>query len=212
MSLDPRPELAAAVQSLLIAQGHAEVAGLLEGSSLELCAHTEQWELGARAVQAQRFAWVVSPQTHAALHQRPAALAWVRDALAAAVRSPETELAELIWCLQLESFGSWGQAYRSAQVWSAPAPTSQAVASAVVELARAYGEPDTAAILARAELEQGDVPGAAELQRWIVRLTPDDFVTVDREPLRRSRVEQLVRAAAVGPQAVVGEVLLAVRR
>lgn len=209
---DPRPDLAAAVRGLLVAQGHAEVASLLDGASLEVCAREESWQMGARTVTAQRFAWVLSPQAYAALHQHAGAISFVRDGLAAAVRSFDTELAEMIWCVKLASVGSWGRAYRSAPTWSPPTPSPRAVAAVLGELARAYGETDIADILDRAELEVGDVPNTAGLQRWVVRLDPDDFVFVEREPLRRSRVEQMVRAVAAGPEVVVGEVMVAVKR
>lgn len=188
------------------------MATLLDGASLELCAGQERWEMGSRTVDAQRFAWVLSPQAHAAMHRCPGSHALARDALAAAVRSFDTELAELIWCVQLESVGSWGSAYRSAPAWSPPPPTPGAVHAVLGELARAYGETDTAEMLDRAELEVAEVPDSLGLQRWVVRLDPDDFVLVDREPLRRSRVEQMIRAVAAGPEVVVGEVVVAVKR
>ena len=212
MVADPRPALREAVAGLLVASGRDDLSALVAGAEIELCAGAEIWSIGAREVAAQRLALLVTPAIYARL-QGTADLQGIRDAFATVVRSFDTELAEFALFVSLPSLqGGWGHAYRSAPVSDRPEPAPDAVRSAAIALAEAYGREEDARALERSSLEvgvTGDPDGS--LRKWVVRLEPDDFVALDRSLERSSFLERVLRIAAAGATVQVGEVVLSCR-
>src|SRR6185295_1595342 len=87
--------LRAGAAGLLAAQGEEQLAAIVKGARVELAGPGETWSMGSREVSAHRVALVVPAPAFVALSGDAGRLAAVRAAFAYAMRSPETELAEL---------------------------------------------------------------------------------------------------------------------
>ena len=214
---DPLPALRAAVAALLAARGEAELGGVVARAGLELAGPGERWSMGSREVVATRLALVVEPAAFAALSADPARFSTVRDAFAGAVRTPDTELADLALVLRLPGLErGWHRAYRDAPEPPPPErPDLAAVLGGAAALLEAAGDEPGAAALRRASLEAAAVPsaGPTPLLRYVLRLEPADRVAADRdrdlaERLRRAVHEAGNRAA----EAVAGVELAAALR
>ncbi len=206
---DVRPLWREAARRVLVAAGQPALAKLLDGATLEILPDHESWEMGDRRVAGVRLALVLEAPEFVALRERAGGLDAVRDAVAAAVRSPETELAELLALVALPPSVERGSAYRSAPRWDPPPPDPNAVLAAAVALARAYTDERGARLLAGAQLERASVGELGEgLVRWLVRVSPESFVELDGDAGLCERVQRMVRVAAQSPRERVADVEL----
>ncbi|AUX26010.1 hypothetical protein SOCEGT47_065630 [Sorangium cellulosum] len=207
------PALKAAVAALLEARGERALSGLVAGAELALAAPAERWTIGSREVHAARLALAVDAPAFAALTADAARLAAVKDAFASAVRTPETELADLSLVLRLPGAGrGWNQVYREAALPSAPErPDPDAVLGGAAALLEASGDALGAAMLRRARLEAAPVPGSSGLAlvRLVVRLDPADRAALDRDGARAERLQRAVRSAGTRAAEAVASVELA---
>jgi hypothetical protein len=170
--------------------------------------------MGSRTVTAHRVALLVDAATLAWISADPSRRESLRDAFAAVMRTPETELADLSVVLQLPAVGgSWQHAYRDAPVRATPERLSeQAVLLGAAAFAEVLGEQDVSATLRRAELEVAEVAGSAEaLLRIVVRLDPADLVKVRRDPGLEERIRRVVKDAGTRATAAIATVELGAR-
>lgn len=206
--IDPLSALRAAARELLAAEGARRLAGLVDAAELVHAGADERWAMGSREVSAARLSLVVEPAAYVALTSDPAGLAAVRDAFARAVRTPETELAELGLVVRLPGVGQgWHRAYREAAPRAAPErPEPEAVLGGAAALLSARGDAAGAAALRRAGLEAAEVPGAAQpLIRYVLRLDPADRAAAERDAALADRLRGAVRdAGARAAEAVSG--------
>lgn len=203
--------LRAGAQALLEARGEGDLAKVVAAADVEVVGPSETWAMGSRSVAAQRVALVVDAPVFARLSSDAAQVDALRGAFAAAMRTPDTELADLAVVLRLPSIRKgWHRAYRDAPQASAEGerPEPEAVLGGAAALLDAMGEARGAAALRRGRLEVAEVPGAAFplLVRYVLRLDAADYAAVQRDaPL----AERMRRAAlAAGTRAV--EVVAAV--
>ncbi|WP_437503593.1 hypothetical protein [Sorangium sp. So ce1099] len=205
--------LKAAAAALLEARGDRGLAALVGGAELALAGPPERWSLGSRAVSASRLSLAVDAPAFAALTADASRLAAVREAFASAVRTPETELADLALLLRLPGVGrGWNQVYREAALSDAPErPHPDAVLGGAAALLEASGDAPGAAMLRRARLEAAQVPssGGAALVRCVVRLDPADLAALDRDGERAERLRRAVRSAGTRAAEAVASVELA---
>ncbi|XYH96164.1 hypothetical protein ACMHYB_51625 [Sorangium sp. So ce1128] len=205
--------LKAAAAALLEARGDRGLSALVGGAELALAGPPERWTLGSRAVSASRLSLAVDAPTFAALTADASRLAAVREAFASAVRTPETELAELTLLLRLPGVGrGWNQVYREAALSPAPErPHPDAVLGGAAALLEASGDAPGAAMLRRARLEAAQVPssGGVALVRCVVRLDPADLAALDRDSERAERLRRAVRSAGTRAAEAVASVELA---
>ncbi|HTN90213.1 MAG TPA: hypothetical protein VL242_41345, partial [Sorangium sp.] len=184
--------LKAAAAALLEARGDRGLAALVGGAELALAGPPERWTLGSRAVSASRLSLAVDAPAFAVLTADASRLAAVREAFASAVRTPETELADLSLLLRLPGVGrGWNQVYREAALSDAPErPHPDAVLGGAATLLEASGDAPGAAMLRRARLEAAQVPssGGVALVRCVVRLDPADLAALDRDGERAERL------------------------
>ncbi|AUX47189.1 hypothetical protein SOCE26_087010 [Sorangium cellulosum] len=209
--------LKAAAAALLEARGQRGLSALVGGGEIDLAGPPERWTLGSRAVSASRLALTVDAPAFAALTADAARLAAVRDAFASAVRTPETELADLAVLLRLPGVGrGWNQVYREAAPRAAPErPHPDEVLGGAAALVEASGDARGAAMLRRARLEAAQVPssGGAALVRCVVRLDPADLAALGRDGERAERLRRAVRSAGTrAAEAVVSVELAAALR
>ncbi|MFO0555404.1 MAG: hypothetical protein U0271_43910, partial [Polyangiaceae bacterium] len=177
-SLDVRPAWREGAAEVLVASHHPALAALVRASSVEIYESAETWELGERRVEAVHLGLVVDAPAWVTLKSDPVGHNHVREAFAAAVRSFETELGELVVLLRLPLAGmSRGAAYRTAPRSDPPEVDPDAAREGAIELALAYGEAKLAELLSRATLERSAVEGTS-LVRWVVHLQPADLVEV----------------------------------
>jgi hypothetical protein len=210
--IDPLPALRAAVAELLSAQGERDLAALVAGAGLELAGPPERWSMGSREVIASRLSLMVAPLTFAALSAQPAKLSLLRDTFARAVRTPETELADLTLVLRLPGIErGWHTAYRDAPPPPIERPDPEAVQGGAAALLDVLGDGRAAAALRRARLEAADVPsaGPAALIRYVICLDPADRAAADRDPDLAERLRRAVRDAATRAAFAVAGVDLA---
>ncbi|WP_437658085.1 hypothetical protein [Sorangium sp. So ce1182] len=205
--------LKAAAAALLEARGDRGLAALVGGAELALAGPPERWTLGSRAVSASRLSLAVDAPAFAALTADASRLAAVREAFASAVRTPETELADLSLLLRLPGVGrGWNQVYREAALSDAPErPHPDAVLGGAAALLEASGDAPGAAMLRRARLEAAQVPsgGGVALVRCVVRLDPADLAALDRDGERAERLRRAVRSAGTRAAEAVASVELA---
>ncbi|WP_438005636.1 hypothetical protein WME89_44230 [Sorangium sp. So ce321] len=205
--------LKAAAAALLEARGDRGLAALVGGAELALAGPPERWTLGSRAVSASRLSLAVDAPAFAALTGDASRLAAVREAFASAVRTPETELADLSLLLRLPGVGrGWNQVYREAALSDAPErPHPDAVLGGAAALLEASGDAPGAAMLRRARLEAAQVPsgGGVALVRCVVRLDPADLAALDRDGERAERLRRAVRSAGTRAAEAVASVELA---
>ncbi|WP_437588170.1 hypothetical protein [Sorangium sp. So ce1000] len=204
--------LKAAVAALLEARGEAGLSALVAGAELALAAPPQRWTLGSREVSASRLSLAVDAPEFAALTADPSRLAAVKEAFASAVRTPETELADLSLVLRLPGARrGWGQIYREAALPAAPErPDPDAVLGGAAALLEASGDARGAAMLRRARLEAAQVAGGgdAALVRCVVRLDPADRAALDRDGERAERLRRAVRDAGTRASEAVASVEL----
>ncbi|WP_437741666.1 hypothetical protein WME73_40695 [Sorangium sp. So ce302] len=204
--------LKAAVAALLEARGERGLAALVAGGELALAAPPQRWTLGSREVSASRLSLAVDAPEFAALTADPSRLAAVKEAFASAVRTPETELADLSLVLRLPGVGrGWSQIYREAALPAAPErPAPDAVLGGAAALLEASGDARGAAMLRRARLEAAQVSsGGAALVRCVVRLEPADRAALDRDGERAERLRRAVRDAGTRASEAIASVELA---
>jgi hypothetical protein len=204
------PALKAGATALLVARGEGVLASILESAEIEIVGTGETWSMGSRTVTAQRVSLIVDAPAFVRLSADPAHQETLRHVFALAMRSPETELADLSILLRLKAIGRpWQSVYRGAPVRSTPErPDAEAVLGGAVALCEASGDDAAAAVLGRASLEMADLPGRAEgpLVRLLVRLAPVDLVRAERDPALAARIRHAVHSAgtrAVEPVASV---------
>jgi len=203
--------LRAAVAALLAAQGEIELADVVRDADVEVLP-PETWTLGPRTVQAHRVAIALDAAAFAGLGAAPERIARLRAAFEAAMRSPETELADLALLLRLPALGvAWGHAYRDSSPREAEHPSEAAVLGGASALLAAKGDHEAAAMLARAELESAEVPGSGRelLRRWVARLDPADLARAQRQMGLGDRIRGALRDAATRATEVVASVELA---
>ncbi len=214
MIADPLPALRAAVADLLRAEGRLELAAIVAAAGLELATPPERWSMGSREVAAARLALLLDAAPFAALSSDPTHLAAIHDAFARAVRTPETELADLTPVLRLPGLDrGWNRAYRDAPIPPAPErPDPGAILAGAAAFLEAAGHPRAAAALRRATLESAEVPtaGPTLLIRYVLRLDPADRVAADRDRDLEDSLRRAVREAGTRPAAAVAGVDLAV--
>ncbi|WP_438039518.1 hypothetical protein [Sorangium sp. So ce128] len=204
--------LKAAVAALLEARGERGLSALVAGGELALAAPPQRWTLGSREVSASRLSLAVDAPEFAALTADPSRLAAVKEAFASAVRTPETELADLSLVLRLPGVGrGWSQIYREAALPAAPErPAPDAVLGGAAALLEASGDARGAAMLRRARLEAAQVAsGGAALVRCVVRLDPADRAALDRDGERAERLRRAVRDAGTRASEAIASVELA---
>ncbi|WP_437974638.1 hypothetical protein WMF11_40815 [Sorangium sp. So ce295] len=204
--------LKAAVAALLEARGERGLSALVAGGELALAAPPQRWTLGSREVSASRLSLAVDAPEFAALTADPSRLAAVKEAFASAVRTPETELADLSLVLRLPGVGrGWSQIYREAALPAAPErPAPDAVLGGAAALLEASGDARGAAMLRRARLEAAQVAsGGAALVRCVVRLEPADRAALDRDGERAERLRRAVRDAGTRASEAIASVELA---
>ncbi|WP_437525926.1 hypothetical protein WME79_39985 [Sorangium sp. So ce726] len=205
--------LKAAVAALLEARGERGLSALVAGGELALAAPPQRWTLGSREVSASRLSLAVDAPEFATLTADPSRLAAVKEAFASAVRTPETELADLSLVLRLPGVRrGWSQIYREAALPAAPErPAPDAVLGGAAALLEASGDARGAAMLRRARLEEAQVAGgrSAALVRCVVRLEPADRAALDRDGERAERLRRAVRDAGTRPSEAIASVELA---
>jgi hypothetical protein len=210
--ISPLPALRAAARELLAAQGEGRLAAMVDRAAIELAGEGERWSMGSREVLAARLALVVEPAVHVFLSE-PERFAAVRDAFARAVRTPETELAELILIVRLPGIErGWHRAYREAAPPASPErPEPEAVLGGAAALLDALGDPHGAEALRRATLEAAEVPSATPpaLIRYVLRLNPADRAAADRDAALAERLRRAVREAGTRAVEAVAGVELA---
>ncbi|MDC0748713.1 hypothetical protein [Polyangium mundeleinium] len=192
--------LAAGARSLLDVGGESELSALVERSAVELMGEADRWSMGAREVRAYRVVLTVSAEDHVLLTAHPNRLSTLRDAFAAAARTPETELGGLSLVLALPPTGAGfhRHAYRDAPAARVePPPPPAAVLGGAAELCKARKNRDAEGILRRAAMEQSYVQAAARsMRRFLLRLDPADFARIEREPPLAESITSAVRDAA----------------
>lgn len=186
--------LHAAVVQHLEHEGAARAAAIAGGAEVELVG-SERWSMGSREVQAARVALVVGAAEHVALQRDATLLAQLRGAFAAALRTPETDLAELFVVLRLPVLQvGWHRAYRDAPAASPERPSEGAVLAGARALLDAEGDAPGADLLGRASLETA--PSSSGLCRGVLRFAAADFARLRRDPGLGARLSEAVRAAA----------------
>jgi hypothetical protein len=204
--------LRAAAAALLTAQGERALAALVEGAELSVQA-PETWSMGARTVSAHRLSLAVDAPELVALRADPGRLELVRSAFETAVRSPDSELADLALLLRLPAVGtSWQRAYRDAPPHeTAERPTPEAVLAGAGALLAAADARSAAQILARASLEVADLPatGSEPLVRYVVRLDPADLAEAQRAAELADKLRRAVHDAALRADERIASVELA---
>jgi hypothetical protein len=188
--------LRAGVVALLAARRDDDLAAVVSRADLEI-RPGESWAMGARSVTAHRVTLVVSADDYVALGADPTTFERLRAAFAQAMRSPDTELAELFVTLRLPPVGlPWQHVYRQAPVAVEPErPSPERVLAAARAFLQASGDAGAAAVLARAELESIPIAGSSPpLAQLLVRLPPADAAAV-LEPVLEERVTRALRLA-----------------
>jgi hypothetical protein len=209
--------LRAGVVALLEARGEAALARLVAGAEVEFVGPGEPWSMGSRTVTAYRVALVMSANDFAAITASAARMDVLKRAFAEALRSSDTELADLHLELALPGIErSFRHAYRAAPLASGlrERPVPEAVLAGAAALLDALGESIAAALVRRAELEMAAVPGTSTpLLRCIVRLAPADLAAVQRDARLGEQVRRAAHAAATrAEEAVSIELALALEQ
>jgi hypothetical protein len=199
--------LRAGVVALLEASGDPALARLVAGGEVALVGPGEPWSMGSRTVTAHRAVLVMRAKDFAAITASPARFEAIKRAFAEALRSPDTELADLHIELVLPGIErSFRHAYRAAPIASGPRerPGPEAILAGAAALLDALGEPSAAAQVQRAELEMAAVPGTSTpLLRVVVRLAPADLAAVQRDARLGELLRSAVHAAAARAEEAV---------
>jgi len=205
--------LAAGVAALLEARGEKELGAIVRRSVVHVVGRAERWSMGARDVAAHRIALVVSAADHVRLASSAPRFAVVRDAFATAVRSPETEMENLILVLELPpSRTTFAQGYRDAPIRTFDTPAADAVLGGAAALCQALGDEAAARALSRATLEDAFVAtGERSVRRFVLRLDAADFALTERHVEFGDQLMRAVRSAAATPNEATSAVFLAVR-
>lgn len=186
--------------ALLAGRGEAELATIVRAARVELAGAAEAWSMGTREVQAHRVALGVPAEAFAALAGDAAKLDAVRAAFAHAMRSPDTELADLHVELLLPTLDrTWSQAYRDAPIRDVPAerPAPEAVLAGAAALLDEAGERRAAAMLARARLDAAAVPSASlPITRYVLQLATADRASTWQQPELEERLRRAIHDAA----------------
>jgi hypothetical protein len=187
--------------ALLEGRGRRALAELVRTARLEIAGAGEAWTIGAREVTAHRLALIVTAPAFLELTRDAAALDEVKSAFAQAMRSPDTELADLhVELLLPGEERPWSRAYRDAPVRDLPAPegSPSAVLRGAAALLEALGETAGAAMLGRARLEFAQIPGeGTPLTRIVVRLAPADRAETWHDPVLEAALRRAVHDAAM---------------
>jgi hypothetical protein len=207
--------LRAGAAALLEARGEGDLARIVAGADVEVVGPSETWSMGSRSVAALRVALVVDAPVFAALAGDALKVDAVRGSFAAAMRTPETELADLALVLRLPAIQKgWHRAYRDA-----PQKTAEeggrdpgAVLGGAAALLEAMGDARGAATLRRGHLEGVDVPGGSfpALVRYVLRLDAADFAAAHRDPALADRMKRALHAAGTRAIEAVASVDFAV--
>jgi hypothetical protein len=205
--------LRSAVIDLLAARGRKDLSALVARSHVEIVGPSERWSMSDREVLAQRVALTVSAADHVLLSASSERLAALRDAFAAAMRTPETELCDLSILLRLSPEGhAYHHVYRDVPERAEPSPpTAEAILAGAIALREAAGDKASASILQRAEIETSPVPFAGHLVRLVLRLDAGDLLRAERDPLLADWLRRSVRDAGTTASQGVAGVDLAVR-
>jgi hypothetical protein len=192
--------LRAGAAALLEARGEGDLARIVAGADVEVVGPSETWSMGPRSVAAHRVALVLDAPVFAALAADAGKVDAVRGAFAAAMRTPETELADLALVLRLPSIQKgWHRAYRDAPqaMGQGEGRDPAAVLGGAAALLDAMGEARGAATLRRGTLEGVDVPGGSfpPLIRYVLRLDAADYAAAQRDPILADRMKRAVHAA-----------------
>ncbi|HZF48501.1 MAG TPA: hypothetical protein VE093_07635 [Polyangiaceae bacterium] len=203
--------LRAGAAALLDARGEGDLAKLVASADVEVVGPQETWAMGSRSVAAHRVALVVDASVFAALTADALKVDAVRGAFAAAMRTPETELADLSVVLRLPSIQKgWHRAYRDAPRQSAEAEgrDPDAVLGGAAALLDTMGEEMGAGLLRRGRLEAADVPGGSfpPLVRYVLRLDAADFAAAKRDPFLAERMKRALQAAGTRATEAVASV------
>jgi hypothetical protein len=212
------PELAAlraGAAALLRAQGRADLADVLESGELQLSGEPQTWLVGSREVTAHVIAIVLAAPELVALTRQPAALDRVRDALAQAMASPTTALAELLPVMRLPAIGrAWQTAYRSVPISEMPErPPPSAVLAGAADLLEALGRHGAAEVARRGELDVADVPTSGEraLVRYVLHLTAPDLALAKRDAAIAEELREAITEAGTRAAEAVADVELRLR-
>lgn len=203
---------------LLEARGSEEEARIVAQGELHLLAGEPTWSIGSREVLAHSFELSLDARAFARLEALHGGRERVRDALADAVATGATMLADLFVVLALPLIpghairASWGHAYRSApRKDSDPIADDASVLAAAVTLLDAQGLPSAARLLERGHLRGVVVAssGDSALRRWLISLSSADMAEALRSPTIVEGVRRAVHLAATRPSEVVADVELA---
>jgi hypothetical protein len=186
--------------ALLDARGAQAEAALVRTGTLSLLQGKRRWSVGSREVEAQAFELSLDARAFAELRLLSSGIDRVRDALADAVASEATMLADLFVVLRLPGPDvPWGAVYRTAPARPPELPADErSVRAAAIELLRAEEEDDAADLLQRAELTSALLPasGGIPLRRWVISLRAVDAALSrpHEETLRRAVTAAATRA------------------
>lgn len=199
--------------ALLEARGARAEAALVRAGTLALLQGKRRWSVGSREVDAQTFELSLAASSFAQLRALPSGVERVRDALADAVASEATMLADLLVVLRLPGPDvPWGAVYRTAPTRPPELPADErSVRAAAIELLRAEGEDAAADLLQRAELTSAVLPagGAIPLRRWVICVRAADAALALLRP-REEILRRAVTAAATRATEQVAGVEIAV--
>ena len=197
--IDLLAALRSGVVQLLEAGCDPALARLVAAGEVAILEPGEPWSMGSRTVMAYRAALVVSAPAYADLAASPARFDAIKRVFAQAMRTADTELTDLHIELKLPAIEqSFRVAYRAAP---SPSPRERPAASAILAgaaaLLDALGQEAAAALVRRAELTTAQVPGTSTpLLRCVVRLSPADLASAQRDAQLGEQVRSAVHAAA----------------
>lgn len=207
--------LRAGAAALLAAEGKDTLAALVAGASVEVLA-PDRWSIGTRSVTAHRLSLAIDAVDFVSLRADGAALGAVRAAFDAAVRAPDTELAELSIVLRLPAVARrWGHVYRDAPPEPPPPrPTTAEVLAGARALLEAEGHAEAALLLDSATLDAAQVGSSAAepLWRWVVSFSPATLVHAQGDPAVSDAIRGAIHDAALRPSERIASVELGLRR
>jgi hypothetical protein len=207
--------LRAGAAALLAAEGAPALATLVAGATLEVLP-PERWTIGTRPVAAHRLSLAVDAADFVMLRADAAALSAVRAAFDAAVRAPDSELAELSLVLRLPAVARrWGHVYRDAPPEPPQSrPTPAEVLAGARELLEAQGHGEAAALLDSATLDAAQVGSSAAepLWRWVASFSPAALVAAQRALPVADAIRSAIYDAALRPSERIASVELGLRR
>jgi len=203
--------LRAGVVAMLDARGKHELAELVSRVDLELSGPDQRWRVNERDVSAQTFACLAAPEDYVRLRYGAGELEALRETLAAAVNSPETQLAELLLVVRLPTLAQpWRRLYREApRRVESDAPPADAVRMTAAALLTAQRRADLADMVERAELDQAELPSSGTLLlKYVLLLQPEDLAQLQRDGLAADAVSQAITDAGTRATRTVATVEL----